>query len=77
MYSSEDPDPKYYYNVEGVDLIGEMKIPRTIESRGKEIIKHIYFGDTEIYMKVTDETSGETYEKRFDFLTNRDVKLLD
>jgi len=76
LYCTEDPDPKYT-DVKGVEFIGEIRIPRSKEKHGKRIIKQVYFGDTEIYLKITDEACGTTYEKRFDFLSIRDVKLLD
>ena len=77
LFCTEDPDPKYS-DIDGVKLIGEIEIPNAKEKHGKKIIKHVYFGDTEIYLKITDETTGETYEETFDFLSAvRDVKLLE
>jgi len=72
LFCTEDRDPKYT-DIKGVELVGRFEIPRTKKKYGKKIIKHVYFGDTEIYVKVTDEASGEPYEKRFDFLSVRDV----
>ena len=76
LHCTEDPDPKYT-DVKGVEMIGEIKIPRTKDKHGKNIIKLVYFGDTEIYLKITDEATGKTYQGKFDFLSHvRDVKLL-
>ena len=75
LYCSEDTDPNFC-DVKGVELIGKIIIPNSKEKYGRRIIKHVYFGDTEIYVKITDEATGEMYEKRFDFLSVRDVKLL-
>ena len=77
MYCTEDPDPKYT-NVKGVELIGQIKMPNSKKKHGKRIIDKVYFGDTEIYMMTTDGATGETYEKKYDFLSGiRDVKMLE
>jgi len=67
-------NPKYKDD-EGVQKIGEILIPKTKESRGKDMITSFYFGDTEIKMKVFDEATGKTYEKEIDFLYDNCVKF--
>ena len=53
-----------------------MKIPNSKEQHGKEILQSFFFGDTDIYLKMTDKTTGETYHDRFDFFDNN-VKFID
>jgi len=57
-----------YQDEEGVQMIGKIRIPYTEASRGKQITTNIFFGSTEITLKVKDETTGNTFDGKFDFL---------
>ena len=76
MFCSKDSDPKYAED-EGVSLVGEIEIPNSKNQNGKEILQSFYFEDTDIYLKITDKTTGETYHDRFDFFIDNGVKFID
>jgi len=75
LFCSKDPDPKYTDD-EGVTLIGEIEIPKSKDQHGKKITQLIYFGDTDIYVKITDQTTETTYHERFDFFIDKEVKFV-
>ena len=60
LYCRKDRDPKYVKD-KGVSLVGQIEIPNSKEQHGKEILQSFYFEDTDIYLKITDKTTGETY----------------
>lgn len=64
LLATTNANPKYRDD-EDVKLIGTIKIPRTKESQGKKIITNLYFGDTEIHIKVLDETTKENLRRLF------------
>jgi len=67
LLATKNESPRYKDD-EGVQEVGRVLIPKIKERQGKKIITNFYFGDTEIYIHVFDETSGETYEKEIDFM---------
>ena len=74
LLATANENPKYKDD-KGVKVIGEIRIPKTKESWGKKIIINFYFGETELKVKVFDETTGETYEKEIDFMFDNCVKF--
>ena len=65
-----------YKDDNGVTLIGKIKIPRTKENQGGKLVTNLYFGDTEIHVKVFDEATKKTYEDYFDFLYVNQAKFV-
>ena len=76
LLATADENPKYEDDT-GVQKIGEILIPCTEESHGKKIIINLYFGHTEIHMKVFDESTQKTYEDCFDFLYENQAKFVE
>ena len=76
LLATIDENPKYEDD-KCVQVIGEIRIPKTKESQGKKVIISLYFGNTEIHMKVLDETTGKTYEDYFDFLYTNQAKFVE
>jgi len=72
LYRSLLDDPKFC-NFNGVNKVAEVKIDKT--SDNTRVNMCLYFGDTEIHMKVVDEATGKKYEKTFNFLTNRTMNF--
>jgi len=67
LFCTEDPNPKYF-DVDGVELVGEIKLPKRKHSNGTEILLRLFFGDTEIHLETTETATGNTLKTKFDVL---------
>jgi hypothetical protein len=76
LLATTEENPKYEDD-DGVHEIGRIRVPRTKESHNKRIITSVFFGNTEIHMKVFDETTTNTYDGYFDFLYVNHVKFVE
>jgi len=65
-----------YCDDDGLKMVGEIRIPRTKESDGKDVEVNHYFGSTEVKVVAYDKATDKKYEGHFDFLVQNEVKFI-